>query len=77
LDYKYIGLYKITKKILENNYKLDLLPKVRLHLIFHISLLELAANIIQVKVSNEPEEIEGLEVYEAEAIRDMQKENSK
>ena len=75
MDYKYIGPYKITKKILENNYKLDLLLKVRFYLIFYISLLELVVDIIQVKIGNEPEEIDGLELYEAEVIRDMKKEN--
>jgi hypothetical protein len=46
LNYKYIRPYKVLQKISENNYKLDLLPKVRLYLIFHILLLELAADII-------------------------------
>jgi hypothetical protein len=46
LDYKYIRPYKTKKKISENNYKLDLLPKVRLHPIFHISLLKSAADTI-------------------------------
>jgi hypothetical protein len=46
LDYKYIRLYKIKRKISENNYKLDLLPKVRIYLIFYISLLKSAADTI-------------------------------
>lgn len=46
LDYKFIRPYKVLQKILENNYKLDLLLKVRLHLIFYILLLELAADMI-------------------------------
>ena len=75
MNYKYIRPYKITKKISENNYKLDLLLKVRLYLIYYISFLESAADTIQVKVRNEPEEIDGLELYEAEAIRDIKKEN--
>ena len=45
LDYKYLGLYKITKRILKNNYQLDLPPKVRIHLIFYISLLKDAINV--------------------------------
>ncbi|OBS15594.1 hypothetical protein FPOA_20713 [Fusarium poae] len=73
LDFKFIGPYKILRKISENNYELDLPPKVRIHPIFHISLLESAADTIQVKIGNEPEEIDGPETYEAEAIRDMQK----
>ena len=75
MDYKYIGPYKIIKKISENNYKLDLLLKIRLYLIYYISLLKSVADTIQVKIRNEPEEIEGLELYKAEAIRDIKKEN--
>ena len=45
LDHKYLGPYKVTKKISKNNYQLDLPPKVRIHLIFHISLLEDAINV--------------------------------
>jgi hypothetical protein len=46
LDYKYIRPYRIIQKISENNYKLDLPPKVKLHLTFHVALLELAADTI-------------------------------
>ena len=45
LDYKYIEPYKITKKNLKNNYKLDLPPKVKIYLIFYISLLENAKDV--------------------------------
>ena len=45
LDYKYLGLYKITKRISKNNYQLDLLFKVRIYLIFYISLLKDAINV--------------------------------
>ena len=45
LDYKYLGLYKVIKRISENNYQLDLLPKVRIYPIFYISLLENAINV--------------------------------
>ena len=34
LDYKYIGPYLIIKKILKNNYKLNLLLKIKIYLIF-------------------------------------------
>lgn len=77
LDYKYIGPYKVLQRISENNYELDLPPKVRLHPIFHISLLETAEDTIQVKTGNEPEEIDGPETYEVEEIRDMKKINGK
>lgn len=78
LDYKYIGPYKIKKKISENNYELDLPPKVKLHPIFHISLLESAQDTIRVKTSNEPEaEVDGPEEYVVETILDMNKINGK
>ena len=45
LDYKYLRLYKVIKKILKNNYQLDLPPKVRIYLIFYIFLLKDAINV--------------------------------
>ena len=50
LNYKYIGPYLIIKKILKNNYELNLLLKVKIYLIFYISLLENAANINVIKI---------------------------
>ena len=50
LDYKYIGPYLVIKKILENNYKLDLLLGVKIYLIFYISLLEDVININVIKI---------------------------
>ena len=49
LNYKYLRLYKIIKRISENNYQLDLPPKVRIYLIFHVSLLK---NVTNVKLIN-------------------------
>ena len=49
LNYKYIGLYLIIKKILKNNYELNLLLGVRIYLIFYISLLKNVANINVIK----------------------------
>ena len=45
LDYKYLKLYKVIKRISENNYQLNLPPKVRIHPIFYISLLKNAINV--------------------------------
>ena len=45
LDYKYLKLYKVIKKISKNNYQLDLPLKVRIYPIFYISLLEDAINV--------------------------------
>ena len=50
LDYKYIGPYKIIKKILKNNYELDLLLGIRIYLTFYISLLENVTNINAIKI---------------------------
>ena len=54
LDYKYLELYKVIKRISENNYQLDLPPKVRIYPIFYISLLEDAINVklINIKRNN-------------------------
>ena len=75
LNYKYIGPYKIKKQVKKDVYELDLPTKVRLHPVYHISYLESAADTIQVKTGNEPEEIDGPELYEAEEIREMKKIN--
>ena len=45
LDYKYLKLYKIIKRISENNYQLDLPLKIRIYPIFHIFLLKDAINV--------------------------------
>jgi hypothetical protein len=40
LDYKLLGPYTIIKRVGSRAYKLDLLPNVKIHPVFHISLLE-------------------------------------
>ena len=50
LDYKYIGPYLVIKKISENNYELDLLLKVKIYLIFYISLFKNVTNINVIKI---------------------------
>jgi hypothetical protein len=42
LDHKKLGLFKIKDKVLDVNYWLNLLKTIKIHPIFHISLLELA-----------------------------------
>jgi hypothetical protein len=49
LDYKFIEPYKAIRKISENNYELNLLSTVKYHPIFHVSLLESAADTIHPK----------------------------
>ena len=49
LDYKYIGLYLLIKKILKNNYELNLLLKIKIYLIFYIFLFKNVTNINVIK----------------------------
>ena len=70
LDYKYLELYKVTKKILKNNYQLDLPLKVRIHLIFYISLLENAINVKLINTERNNVEIKK-EKYEAKKVLDI------
>jgi hypothetical protein len=42
LDHTKLRLYKIKKKLGPVTIELDLLKEIRIHLVFHISLLELA-----------------------------------
>jgi hypothetical protein len=40
LDYIKLGLFKILKKIIEINYKLNLLAKIKIYLIQYITILK-------------------------------------
>ena len=44
LDFKRLGRFKITQKISSHAYKLDLPASMKCHPVFHVSLLEPAAN---------------------------------
>jgi hypothetical protein len=41
LDYIKLGLFKISRKIIKVNYKLDLLVKIKIYLIQYIIMLKL------------------------------------
>jgi hypothetical protein len=41
LDYIKLGLFRILRKIIEVNYKLDLLVKIKIHLVQYIAILKL------------------------------------
>ena len=43
LDYKCLGKFKIIKKVSSHAYKLELPVSIKIHPVFHVSLLELAA----------------------------------
>ena len=57
----------MIKKISKNNYQLDLPPKVRIHLIFHISLLKDVTNVKLINTGRDNVEIEKKE-YEAKEV---------
>ena len=58
----------MIKRISENNYQLNLPPKVRIHLIFHISLLEDAINVELINTGRDTVEVEEKEEYETEKV---------
>ena len=70
LDYKYLGPYKVTKRISENNYQLDLPPKVRIYLIFYISLLKDVINVEPINTGRDNVKV-NKKKYEAEKVFDM------
>ena len=70
LDHKYLRLYKITKKIWKNNYQLNLPPKVRIHLIFYISLLKNAINVELINTGRNNVKVNEKE-YETEKVFDI------
>ena len=47
LDYVKLGLYKIKEKLLEVIYRLDLLAKIKIYLVQHVVMLELATGKIK------------------------------
>ena len=67
LNYKYIGLYKIIKKILKNNYKLNLLLKIKIYLIFYIFLFENVTNKNVIKIGRNDVEVK-INKYEVKKI---------
>ena len=69
LDYKYLELYKVIKRISKNNYQLDLLPKVRIYLIFYISLLKDVINVKPISTGRNNVKI-NKKKYEAKKVLD-------
>ena len=74
LDYKYIGPYLVIKKILKNNYELDLLLRVRIYLIFYIFLFKDVTNINVIKAKRNNVEIK-INEYEVKKILNVRIKN--
>lgn len=70
MDHLQLGPFKIKKKMDFDNYELNLPPRMRIHPVFHISLLQ---------PTNNPETIEDInateEEYEVERILDQRVRN--
>ena len=65
LDYKKLRPFKVTRKISTSNYKLSLPLTIRIHPIFHISLLEPAPTNVP---ADDDVEIEANDKYKPERI---------
>ena len=76
LNYKYLRLYKMIKKISENNYQLDLPPKVRIHPIFYILLLENAINVKLINIKQNDVEVKK-QKYKAKKVFDIRNNQKK
>ena len=70
LNYKYLKPYKIIKRISENNYQLDLPPKVRIYPIFYISLFKNAINVKPISTERNNVKINEKK-YETEKVLDI------
>ena len=70
LNYKYLGLYKVTKRISENNYQLNLSLKVRIYPIFYISLLKDAINVKLINTGRNNVKVNEKE-YETKKVLDI------
>ena len=70
LDHKYLEPYKVTKRISENNYQLDLPLKIRIYLIFYISLLKDAINVELINTGQNNVKVKK-EKYKTEKVFDI------
>ena len=77
LDYKRIGPYKILKKVNKNAYKLDLPETMKIHNVFHVSLLDKYRDLIPGQHPPEPMPVvtaqDAEEEWEVERILDSRR----
>jgi hypothetical protein len=74
LDHKYHGPFLITEAVGKQAYRLALPPSLRIHPVFHVSLLESCHNREgSATPPPEPIQVDGEEEYEVEAILDSRR----
>jgi hypothetical protein len=78
LDYKRLGRFRIIKKVSSHAYKLDLPDSMRVHPVFHVSLLEPAsADPLPSQLASQPEPppviIDDQQEWEVEEILDSRR----
>ena len=56
LDFKKLGPFKVTKKVINVNYRLELLEGMKIHPVFYVALLILASRSIKPDIIVEIEE---------------------
>jgi hypothetical protein len=70
LDFKKLGLFRISEQIGTVNFRLELLENSKLHLVFYIALLELARTNILVIINTEIRPEHNLDIYKIKEILD-------
>ena len=73
LDYKKVGFFFIKKQKSKLNYELNLPKEMKIHPVFHISLLEPANS--EILVSTKPSKLSPENEYEVEKIIDYDYKN--
>ena len=80
LDYKRLGRFKILEKVSSHAYKLDLPPTMKVHPVFHVSLLEPSSSDPlpgQVQPPSPPTVIEDEEYWDFQEILDSRRRRNK